>query len=185
MSASHNKGLGISPRNWTAEPVQTVSIILFFRMSCRTYLTLEPQNSSRDASSRLVLIEETPSFSVQVGSQFAIVEHSVFEGLRTKLLLSCDFCEAHVDAMRPRNREKRLAGGTSVPFLQGPRKRSKDLVSLRKEQKYTALKRRSSHMVIAGKTIFLQPSSHTWMTVSAPKAGLLQKELHRRSGDRR
>lgn len=134
----------------------------------------------KDASNRLVLIAGTPNFSVNVMSQFAIVRLIVAESLETDVILGCDLCDAHVWAICLRNREVQLADGATVPILQGPQKRSKEIFPLLKERGCIALKSHSNHKIIACKKVILQPGSHTWATIPTSQSGLVQIESYPR-----
>lgn len=113
---------------------------------------LESQIKRRDASNRLVSIAGTLKLSVNVGSQSTNVKFYVVERVGTDLVLSCDFCDAHAEAIRPGKREIELADGSTVPIMQTSQKRSIDLVSVPKEQECITPKSPSNHNIIASNT---------------------------------
>lgn len=119
----------------------------------------ESQFNVRDASNRLVSIVGTINFSADDGSRSAIVNFNVVKRLGTEVLLGCGFCNAHVDAIRPKERVIELADKTTVSILKGPQKRFKNMFPIPEYREYIAPKSRPNHKVFVGKTVILQPES--------------------------
>ena len=63
---------------------------------------LDSELSVRDANNRRVAISGTLNLAVQVGTRTEVVKFNVVERLGTEVILGCDFCDKHVEAIRPR-----------------------------------------------------------------------------------
>lgn len=142
---------------------------------------LEDNISVRDASNRIVMIGGTITLVVNIGNRTSTnVTFNVVERLGTDVILGCDFCDSHVEAIRPRLRVIELTDGTAVPIIKGPPKRSSNLVPLPKEQEFVAPTGRASRKICVNKTITLEPQAHTWVPISTPQVGLVQVEPYRK-----
>ena len=109
-----------------------------------------------------------------MGSRFEVVKFNVVERLGTDVILGCDFCDKHIEAIRPRKRLIELDDGTTVPILKRPESRAKHSVPLPAEQEYIPPKGRSSSRVYASPTTILKPQSQNWISVKSPQSGLVQ-----------
>ena len=58
----------------------------------------------KTANNKRLPILGTISLYVQVGSRKELVKFYVAEGLAVEFILGCDFCDKHVEAIRPRRR---------------------------------------------------------------------------------
>ena len=115
-----------------------------------------------------------------MGSRFEVVKFNVVERLGTHVILGCDFCDKHIEAICPRKRLIELDDGTTVPILKRPEGRTKQSVPLPAEQKYIPPKGRSSSRVYASRTVILKPQSQNWISVKSPQSGLVQIEPYKR-----
>lgn len=141
---------------------------------------LESQLSERDAGNQLVSIAGTISLSVNVKSQSTIEKFNAVKRLGTEAILGCDFCDAHVKAIRPGKQVIKLAVGTTVPILKGPQTRSKNMAPIPGNQEYIAPMGRPNCKVFASETVLLQPESQNSVTVSTPQTGFLPVKPYRK-----
>ena len=73
-----------------------------------------------DANGRGLRIAGSVTLFVQVGSYHTHIAFYVCEKLTVPAILGCDFCDAHVEAIRPRSRSVELADGTIIPIIRKP-----------------------------------------------------------------
>lgn len=59
---------------------------------------MRDDNNDKDHTSR------TPWIAVEVGNSFEVVNFNVVELIETKILLCCDYCDRHVEAIKQRQR---------------------------------------------------------------------------------
>lgn len=69
-------------------------------------------------------ILSTITLSVELGPRIEVVQFNVVEGLANQVILECDFCLKHVEAIRPRKRVVELDDGTTVPIIRAPSSRA-------------------------------------------------------------
>ena len=137
---------------------------------------LTEEYNVKDANNRRITIEGTINLAVQVGTRFEIVKFNVVERLGTDVILGCDYCDKHVEAIRPRRRIVELDDGTTVPILKKPEGRAKHAVPLPAEQEYVTPKGRPTPKIYSTKTVILKPNTQTFINVKTPQAGLIQVE---------
>ena len=58
----------------------------------------------RDANNQALVIVGRINLTVQLGMKSSIVTFYVVDKLATPIILGCDFCDRHVEAIRPRRR---------------------------------------------------------------------------------
>ena len=141
---------------------------------------LDSEFNVKDANNRRVVITGTINLAVQVGTRQDVVKFNVVERLGTDIILGCDFCDKHVEAIRPRKRLVELDDGSSVPILKRPEGRAKNAIPLPAEQEYVSPKGRSSDRVYSTQKVVLKPGQQNWITVKTPQSGLVSIEPHKR-----
>lgn len=94
----------------------------------------ESQVSVNASSNRLVPIAAAFNFLVNFQSRSAILKFDVFERLEKKVILGREFCDAHVEDIRPGKRVIELANVSTVPIFKGPQIRSIHLVTVPRDQ---------------------------------------------------
>lgn len=73
---------------------------------------------------RKVHTSGTINLAVEIGNKAEMVTFNVVERLATNILLSCDYCDRHVEAIKPGQRLVGLEDGTTVPIVRNPGERS-------------------------------------------------------------
>ena len=94
-----------------------------------------------------------------------IISFKVFERLAVPVILGWDYCEKHVEAIKPRQRIVELDDGTTVPIIRKPPPRQEGSIPLPEQQEYVPSKRRSSTKIQTTRKTTLQPESHNWVEV--------------------
>lgn len=74
----------------------------------------------RDVNNRKVNTSDTINLSVEVGNRVRIANFNVVERLATNILLGCDFCNRHIEAIKPTQRIVELDDGTTVLIIRIP-----------------------------------------------------------------
>ena len=140
----------------------------------------------RDANKGRVRSLGVVSLRVQVGLYQSRVDFVVCERLSVPVILGCDYCDRHIEAIRPRSKEIELDDGTTVPIVRAPTKRSRDSVPLPKAFEFPTQTERPSVKVKLTEPYRLQPGTQTWVKVTAPfhGTGILQSRglLYERFG---
>ena len=85
----------------------------------KTMKSLPEQVRVRDANNRRLNILGTVELNVRIGNREDKVNFYVVERLATDFILGCDFCDRHVEAIRPRKRLIELDDGTTIPIVRG------------------------------------------------------------------
>ena len=57
------------------------------------------------------------TLAMELGKRFEAVSFYAVESLCTQVLLGCDFCDKHVESIRPLKRVVELDDGTTVPII--------------------------------------------------------------------
>ena len=65
-----------------------------------------------------------------MGNSTSKQRFTVVDRLATDVILGCEYCDDHVEAIRPRKREVVLDDGTVIPIVRRPSTRAKDAVPL-------------------------------------------------------
>lgn len=89
-----------------------------------------PNINVQDANNRKVNTSGTINIAVEIGNKVEMVTLNVVKHLATDLKLGCDYCDGHVEAIKPQQRIMKLDDGASVPIVQNTGGRSRDSVSL-------------------------------------------------------
>lgn len=58
----------------------------------------------RDANNRKMNTRGTINLSIEVGNRFEMVKFKVVEALVTNILLGCDYCDRHIEYIKPKQR---------------------------------------------------------------------------------
>ena len=130
----------------------------------------------RDANNRSLNIQGTVNLTCTVGGRSEIVTFYVVERLATEVILGCDYCDKHVESIRPRRRLVEMEDGSTVPIVRRPDKRKHNTVPLPEEQEYVPLKGRISNKIAVSKEIKLPPETQSWIEVTCEKHGIIQVE---------
>jgi len=130
----------------------------------------------KDANNRSLNILGTISLQVQVGSRAEAISFYVVERLATSVILGCNFCDKHVEAIRPRLRLVEMDDGTTIPIIRRPEAARLNDAPIPEEQRWVPNKRRSSRGINVVETTVLQPGEQTWVKVASPAHGLILVE---------
>ena len=84
------------------------------------------------------------SSAVDIGGRVEIINFKVVERLAVPVILGCDYCDKHVEAIKPRQRVVERDDGTTVPIIRKPPPRQEGSMPLPEQQEYVPSKRRSS-----------------------------------------
>ena len=68
----------------------------------------------RDAGNRNVAFRGTINLTVELGTRVEAVPFLVVDRLSTQVILGCDFCDKHVEYIRPRQRVIVMDDGTTA-----------------------------------------------------------------------
>ena len=137
---------------------------------------LRAQVRIRDAGNRSVNICGTIDLVVELGSRLEVVQFNVVEKLAVDIILGCDFCDKHVEAIRPRRSNVELDDGTTIPIIRRPSTGHKDAVPLPEAQEWVRKPRRKSNKISVHEPIILQPETQTFVTVTCEHDGLILVE---------
>ena len=96
--------------------------------------------------------------------------------LALDVIISCDFCDEHIEAIRPRKCIVELEDGTAVPIVRRPDKRPAGSIPLPDEQVYISACRRPPNKVRLEEEINLAPESQTCVKVKTQTQGLIKIE---------
>ena len=78
---------------------------------------LDKQIDIRNVNGKALPIKGTIRLAVNVGKSDEIMTFYVAEKLVTPVLLGCDYCDSHVESIRPRNRIVEMSGGSTVNII--------------------------------------------------------------------
>lgn len=110
--------------------------------------SLKDHTNVREASIRIVVVAETITLVVNIGNQTsAEVTFIVVECLMPKVVLGCNFWDAHVEVICPRLPVVKLID-TAVLIINGPPKRSPCLESIPSDQEFIASKICASRKIL-------------------------------------
>ena len=121
----------------------------------------------RDANKGRVQSLGVITLRVQLGLYQSRVDFVVCERLSVPVILGCDFCDRHVEAIRPRSKEVELDDGTTVPIVKAPAKRSRESVPLPQAFAFPSHRDRISTKVRLTEPYRLQPGTQTWVRVTS------------------
>ena len=126
-----------------------------------------------DANKRKVEIDGVIDLSVNIGGRVETVRFNVVPRLAVDVIIGCDFCDKHIEAIRPRKRLVELDDGTTVPIVRLPSKRATGSIPLPDEQQYVPPDRRASNKVKVVERTVLAPESQNWVQVTTDCEGLV------------
>ena len=95
----------------------------------------------KDAGNRNVRILGKITLAVILGHRVETISFYVVERLKLQIILDCDFCDRHVEAIKPRQRLIEIDDGTTVPILRTST-RNANAVPPRLEQEFVPKKKR-------------------------------------------
>ncbi len=133
----------------------------------------------RDANKRQLRLAGTVDLRVTIGNRDQLVTFYVAEQLATPVILGCDFCDEHIEAIKPRRRVVELVDGTTVPIIRTNKHRTTTF-TIQPAHVRTRSRRAASSKVVLHKTMELPAHSQTWVSVTSKKAGLTLIESHDR-----
>ncbi len=133
----------------------------------------------RDANKRQLRLAGTVDLKVTIGNRDQLVTFYVAEQLATPVILGCDFCDKHIEAIKPRRRVVELVDGTTVPIIRTNKHRTTTF-TIQPAHVRTRSRRAASSKVVLHKTMELPAHSQTWVSVTSKKAGLTLIESHDR-----
>jgi len=126
----------------------------------------------RDANKGRVRSIGVITLRVQLGSHQARVDFVVCERLSVPVILGCDFCDKHVEAIRPRSKTVELEDGTTIPIIRAPTKRSRRSVPLPKAFEFPTRHERPSFKVKLAEPYRLRAGTQHWVKVHSEFHGV-------------
>jgi len=142
----------------------------------RAWKLIRPDPSpltTTDANNRQIQPLGIISLAVDIGGRVEVINFKVVERLAVPVILGCDYCDKHVEAIKRRQRIVELDDGTIVPIIRKPPARPQGAIPLPEQQLFIPKRRRRSTKIqTTGKTI-LKPESHDWVEVVTDKEGLV------------
>lgn len=127
----------------------------------------------RDANGRRVSIEGIIDLVVELGTRTEVVQFKVNERVGTDVILGCDFCDKHVEAIRPRQREVELDDGTRVPIVKAMHARTQREILLPEYQVNEPARQRISDKIGVVKAKTRHPGHQNWVEVTSDRTGLI------------
>ena len=128
---------------------------------------------TKDANNRPIQPVGVVSLAVDIGGRVEVINFKVVERLAVPVILGCDYCDKHVEAIKPRQRFVELEYGTTVPIIRKPPTRPQGSIPLPDQQQYLPAKRRSSTRIKTTKPIWLKPEAHKWVEVVTDHKGVI------------
>lgn len=149
---------------------------MFIRAELRQLIQpLEDHISVRDADKCVVAIAGTIVLVAQVGSRnSATVDFNFTERWGTEVILSYDFCDAHIEAIRPPIRIGELTYSTTGLILEVSPSCSSSLAPIPSNLEYIAPKGCASHKIFVTQTVTFKRQSQTKVPISTTQTGLIQ-----------
>ena len=126
-----------------------------------------------DANKRKVEIDGVIDLSVNIGGRVETVRFNVVPRLAVDVIIGCDFCDKHIEAIRPRKRLVEIDDGTTVPIVRRPSKRATGSIPLPDEQQYVPPDRRARNKVKVVERTVIAPESQNWVQVITDCEGLV------------
>ena len=108
----------------------------------------------KDAGNRNVKTAGKISLTVMSGNRVENISFYVVERLTTQVILVCDFCDKHVEEIKPQQRLVEMDDGTTVPILRTSVRKA-NAVPLPPEQEFVPKKRRQSMRLAVAESVFL------------------------------
>lgn len=128
----------------------------------------EAQNV-RNASRKAAQIVGTNKIVLQIGKSIQIVNSLVVCKLATSVILGYDFCDAHVEAIKPRLTVFETDDRSTVPIIRQPSKPNKT-VPPSEEQEFNKPRKRASTKRKTTKPVLLKPETQTWVEVTTKRS---------------
>ena len=139
----------------------------------KTLKPLPEQVRVRDANNRRLNILGTVELNVRIGNRQDKVNFYVVERLATDFILGCDFCDKHVEAIRPRKRLIELDDGTTIPIVRGSKKARGRNIPVPSEGSASPNARASSSKIVTTEDVTLPANSQCWVKVKTAQHGLI------------
>ena len=98
---------------------------------------IKPVRSSivfKDASNKRINLDETIVLVVRLGTRVQTVKFYVVDRLSTDIILRCDLCDKHFDAIWPRRSLVEIYDDTTIPIIRKPSERKDRSFHLPEEQ---------------------------------------------------
>ena len=93
--------------------------------------------------------------------------------LATSVILGCDFCDRHVEAIRSRQRKVEMNDGTTVPIISKPTARASQSPPLPEEQQFVPLPGKVSNKIQVHERTYIPSETQAWVQVTTQKEGLI------------
>jgi len=130
----------------------------------------------RGANGKPIDVAGRVYLTVRLGTQVSKREFLVCERLATDLILGCDYCDRHVEAILPRKRLVKLDDGTTVPIVRKASARPPGSPKLPPELVLGKTPSRRNPSVWVTKRVTLKPGTHTWVDVATRREGTINIE---------
>ena len=148
---------------------------------------LQQQVDIKNATGKPLPIAGTLRLSVQIGSKMEEVQLLVAEELETAIILGCDYCDEHVECIKPRRRIIGMDDGSMTPIVRRA-SRSQVEALLPEEQVDEERRKRISPKIKVTKFTRLPPGSQTFVTVRTQRGRMItvepQQQLYEKLGCR-
>jgi hypothetical protein len=155
------------------------NVIRMSALPANAVVRKQPCGAIRGANNKPLKTEGVVTLFVRVGTQTTRQQFIVVENLAVSVILGCQFCDTHVEAIRPRKKDVVLDDGSTVPIIRNPTAVRRCLNPLTKAVSAPAkVKKRSEERVWACRKTELKPNAHTWVPVSSHASGTVFLEPH-------
>ena len=131
----------------------------------------------RNASGKAVPIAGTIDLVTQIGTTSECVSFLVAEKLATSVILGCDFCDQHIDAIKPRLATVTMDDGSTVPIIRQPSKANTS-TPLPDAQCFSTRKDKTSPKIKTTRRVKLTAATQTWVEVVTKRDGTILVDPH-------
>ena len=126
----------------------------------------------KDAGNRNGKIDGKINLTVELGHRVEAISFYVVERLTTQIILGCDFCDKHVEEIKPRQRLVEMDDGSTITILRTSVRKA-NAVPLPPEQEFVRQKKRLSARLTVVQPVVFQPGTHILVKVRSKLQGLV------------
>lgn len=141
--------------------------------SWRNIRPLEVKARIQNDGNRTINTTGTIDLTVELGNQIEIGTFKVFERLAVGPILRCNFCDKHVEAIRPQKSVVELDHGITVPIVRKPSGLLCNVVPLQAAKQYIPKHGCTSKKITVQKLVIIKPESRTFVTFTCEQESLI------------
>lgn len=130
----------------------------------------------RDANNRQFSVVGKINLYVQIRTKASLVTFYVVGKLATSIILGCDFCDMHIEVIRPRRRCVELDDVTTAPIVCRTSARNQLAPPLPRDQVYIPPKGRASTKIQGRRQTIVQSGTQTFVDVTTDRNVFIEVE---------